>query len=136
MLDESGISVAPPPRSRLASSTALPAPSVSSSKLSNTRQRRPDLPATGSTQINQWSRSVESDNESSETDKSITTSESDTKVAGTNDDEQKDHDECKGSPDNGVLKSTDEGKLFYHYTYLNLRKQTPHRTRCDQDWQG
>ena len=90
MLEESGISVAPPPRSRLA---MLPAPPIPPIEVSNRRQRRPDPPATGSIHTNQpggaeiSDNSAESDNESSETnsDKSTSTSE-------TNDD--KGHDDC------------------------------------------
>ena len=119
MLNKSGISVAPPPRSRLASaSIMLPAPT----KLSNqTRQCRPDPPATGGTQPNKSkassSHGAESDSESSGTNKSnesTDTSESDPKGSGTNTDNDDDlvndeHDECKdhaerkGSPDTSLF---------------------------------
>lgn len=125
MLDESGISVAPPPRTRLAST--LPAPPDPSIKLSNRRQRRPDLPATGSTHTNQpgvGDNSAESDNESeTDSDKSSSTSE-------TNDDD--DDDDLEHSVDvKASGTNNNNGKLFYHLPCLNLRRQISCRTRCD-----
>ena len=89
MLNESGISIAPPPRTQRASSTTLPAPPT---KLSNqTRQRRPDPPATDTTSQPD---ETKSDSESSETDSDETTdssksdtTDSDDKASGTDDNE-------------------------------------------------
>ena len=90
MLNESRISIAPPPRSQRASSTTLPAPPT---KLSNqTRQHRPDPPATDTTSQPD---ETKSDSESSETDsdettdssKSDTTDLDDDKASGTDDNE-------------------------------------------------
>ena len=89
MLNESRISIAPPPHSQRASSTTLPAPPT---KLSNqTRQRRPDPPATDSTSQPD---EIKSDSESSETDSDETTdssksdtTDSDDKASSTDDNE-------------------------------------------------
>ena len=89
MLNESGISIAPPPRSQRASSIMLPAPPT---KLSNqTRQRWSDPPATDTTsQPDQ----TKSDSESSETNSDETTdssksdtTDSDDKASGTDNNE-------------------------------------------------
>ena len=71
MLNESGISVVPPPRSRLASSNSSPAPPAQHTH--QTRQCWPDQPV--STHTNQLNKK-EVDSESSENDKNTHTSKS------------------------------------------------------------
>jgi hypothetical protein len=99
--------VAPPPRSRLASSTSLPAPPTQLSH--QTRQRRPDPPA--STKEKKASISAESRSESSKTD----ASESDTDTSSTdNDDEHQADDDAQA-----FEQAINEGILFlllmFHY---------------------
>lgn len=97
-LDESGISVAPPPRSRLAGSSSLPAPPTKHTH--ETRQRRPDQPASS---LTNQADVKKIDSESSENDESSNTSESDTNTSSTDDEDG---------------HSLNEGKLFYFVNVL------------------
>ena len=112
--------MAPPPRSRLASSASLPAPPTQFPH--QTRQRRPDLPA--STKEKKASISTESRSESSKTDIGTDTSESDADTSSlstdNNDEHQADdeHDEFEGGP-NAFEQAINEGIYFsllmFHY---------------------
>ena len=85
MLEKSGISVVPPPRSRSAKSNSLPAPPISPTQLSpHARQRRPDPPAGTSEDPKEGSVSRETKSETSENN-STKTSDNDTTSSGTDD---------------------------------------------------
>ena len=98
ILNESGTTVAPPPRTRLATSTSLPAHPTQLPH--QTRQRRPGSPV-----ATQKRASGGADSESSETESSDASTDHDANASSSNDDEGQSNDEhdkyVEGDPNAG-----------------------------------
>ena len=117
MLDKSGISMAPPPRSCLAITSALPAPPSPPSQ--HTRQRHPEPPAGTNTtgkqtdQPNKKTASNDNLDNTSESGNSDTSTE--TSSTTSNNDEHPDnkHDECSTTDNEGYCF------LLLYYIYFN-----------------
>jgi hypothetical protein len=105
VLEKSGISVAPPPRSSSAKSNLLPAPPIAPTQLSpHARQRRPDPPAGTSEHPKKETKSETSENNSTET------SNNDTSTSGTDSDDDQEHQADEQANKNKVKKSNEDDK--------------------------
>jgi hypothetical protein len=106
VLEESGISVAPPPRSHLAKTTALPGLPTRFS----TRQRRSDPPADTNNNRSNEAETTSSDTDHSDTSKSAT-SKSKGNASGADDNKEHQTDEHKSGLTAG---------MFIYYNALSL----------------
>lgn len=112
VLDESGISVAPPPRPRLATPALLPAPSSATLPSSHTRQRRPDAPSSTSENL-KMARDTESKS-SNKTNTETETSGNESTTSSSNDNEEHqvdDNDEVQADDKHNT--DNDECKDFF-----------------------